>query len=180
MLIGYARVSTYDQKLDLQIDALLRVGCEPQWIHKEFVSGAKTERRELDTCLKTLRQGDILVVYKLDRLGRSLKELIKIIELLEDKGIGFRSLTENIDTTTSYGKLFFHIFGAFAQFERDLTSERTKAGLKAARARGHRGGRRPKMSEKQTMAARKLIGILSTGWRVWYQPPSGSASHTGS
>jgi len=157
MLIGYARVSTYDQKLDLQVDALIKAGCEPQWIHKEFVSGVKANREELGHCLKSLRQGDVLVVWKLDRLGRSLKELIKIIEFLEEHAIGFRSLTESIDTTSSYGKLFFHIFGAFAQFERDLISERTKAGLEAARKQGRRGGRKPKLTDEKAKKAKLVL-----------------------
>ena len=110
MLVGYARVSTTDQKMDLQIDALVNAGVEEKRIFQEHVTGVKTARPELDICLRTLREGDVLVVYKLDRLGRSLKELIAIVEQLDRDGIGFKSLTENIDTTTSSGRFFFHLF----------------------------------------------------------------------
>ncbi|MDP6574427.1 MAG: recombinase family protein [Rhodospirillales bacterium] len=157
MLVGYARVSTTDQKMDLQIDALVNAGVEEKRIFQEHVTGVKTARPELDICLRTLREGDVLVVYKLDRLGRSLKELIAIVEQLDRDGIGFKSLTENIDTTTSSGRFFFHLFGAVAQFERDLNSERTKAGLKAARARGRVGGRKPKLTEKKARMGANLL-----------------------
>lgn len=146
MRVGYARVSTEDQKLDLQRDALTQAGVDACNIYEEHVSGVKTKRPELDHCLKALRPGDTLVVWKLDRLGRSVKELIAITERLEKNGVEFVSLRDNIDTTTAVGKVVFHILAAFAQFERDLVSERTKAGLKAARARGHRGGRKPKVT----------------------------------
>src|SRR6266699_5490211 len=138
MLIGYARVSTLEQTLDLQKDALTKAECSK--IFTDTISGAKTERKGLDEALSFLREGDTLVVWKLDRLGRSLNHLIEIITALESKKIGFKSLTESIDTTTPGGKLIFHIFGALAQFERDLIRERTNAGLAAARARGRRGG----------------------------------------
>lgn len=145
MLIGYARVSTADQTLDLQLDALKRVGCEKTY--EDTASGAKTERRGLNEALNQLRSGDILVVWRLDRLGRTLKQLIELINELNDKGIGFKSITENIDTTTSGGKLVFHIFGALAEFEREVIRERTNAGLTAARARGRLGGR-PSIASK--------------------------------
>ena len=156
MLIGYARVSTDDQRLDLQRDALVKEGVEAEWIYDEYVSGAKTARPQLENCMKALRKGDTLVVYRLDRLGRNLRELIDILEHLDSHEIGFKSLTESIDTTTPSGRLVFHIFGAVAQFERDVISERTKAGLKAARARGARGGRKPKLDAKKV----KQIEIL--------------------
>src|SRR5437588_9160914 len=139
MLIGYARVSTQDQTLHLQKDELEKAGCSH--IFTDTLSGAKTERPGLYKALHYLREGDSLVVWKLDRLGRSLKHLIETITTLNNRKIGFKSLTENIDTTTSGGKLIFHIFGALAEFERDIIRERTKAGLAAARARGRLGGR---------------------------------------
>lgn len=156
MLIGYARVSTSEQHLDLQLDALEKAGCEADAIYTDTVSGAKTEREGLTTALSHLRKGDKLVVWKLDRLGRSLQHLIEMINALHDKGIGFQSLQENIDTTTSGGKLTFHIFGALAEFERDLIRERTQAGLAAARARGRKGGRKRVMSAKQIKMAKTL------------------------
>jgi DNA invertase Pin-like site-specific DNA recombinase len=139
MRIGYARVSTTDQTLDLQKDALEKAGC-PR-IFTDTASGARQERTGLDKAISHLREGDILVVWKLDRLGRSLKHLIETITALNNRGIGFKSITEAIDTTTSGGKLIFHIFGALAEFERDIIRERTQAGLTAARARGRKGGR---------------------------------------
>ena len=139
MLIGYARVSTQDQTIHLQNDALEKIGCFK--IFTDTASGAKTERKGLDEALAYVREGDMLVVWRLDRLGRSLKHLIETITNLNNRNIGFKSLTENIDTTTSGGKLIFHIFGALAEFERDIIRERTKAGLQAARARGRFGGR---------------------------------------
>src|SRR5215213_4903876 len=148
MFVGYARVSTTDQTLDLQHDALTTAGCTK--IFTDTASGAQTERKGLSEALAYVRAGDSLVVWKLDRLGRSLKDLISRITELNDRKIGFKSLTENIDTTTSGGKLIFHIFGALAEFERDIIRERTNAGLEAARSRGKLGGR-PKAltSEKQ-------------------------------
>src|SRR5438132_3132554 len=139
MLIGYARVSTTDQTLDLQKDALEKLGCNK--IFTDTISGAATERKGLDAALAYVREGDTLVVWRLDRLGRSLKHLIETITNLNNRKIGFKSIQENIDTTTSGGKLIFHIFGALAEFERDIIKERTKAGLQAARARGRLGGR---------------------------------------
>src|SRR3954466_5775041 len=139
MLIGYARVSTADQTLALQQDALKGAGCDQ--IFTDTASGSATERTGLEQAISHLREGDTLVVWRLDRLGRSLRHLIDTITALDARGIGFRSITVNIDTTTSGGKLVFHIFGALAEFERDIIRERTQAGLQAARARGRRGGR---------------------------------------
>jgi DNA invertase Pin-like site-specific DNA recombinase len=139
MLIGYARVSTQDQTLHLQKDALEKISCSK--IFTDTASGAKIDRIGLEEALEYVREGDTLVVWKLDRLGRSLKHLIETITKLNNRKIGFKSITENIDTTTSGGKLIFHIFGALAEFERDIIRERTQAGLLAARARGRRGGR---------------------------------------
>jgi DNA invertase Pin-like site-specific DNA recombinase len=139
MLIGYARVSTHDQTLDLQLDALKHATCER--IYTDTASGAKTDRKGLQDALDHLRAGDVLVVWRLDRLGRTLKQLIELINELRDKGIGFKSITESIDTTTTGGKLVFHIFGALAEFEREVIKERTNAGLQAARSRGRLGGR---------------------------------------
>jgi len=139
MLIGYARVSTQDQTLDLQKDALSQAGCDR--IFTDTASGTLLGRPGLDEALSFVRQGDTLTVWRLDRLGRSLKQLIETVSLLHQQGIGFRSLTESIDTTSSGGKLVFHVFGALAEFERDLIRERTRAGLLAARARGRTGGR---------------------------------------
>src|SRR5215210_753957 len=157
MLIGYARVSTNEQNLDLQRDALQKAGCEQ--IYDDHVSGTKARRPGLEQALSHLRPGDTLVVWRLDRLGRSLRHLIDTVTDLQDKGVGFRSLTESIDTTTSSGKLVFHIFGALAEFERDLIRERTSAGLLAARARGRTGGR-PKVpafrDPRKLAAARRL------------------------
>ena len=146
MLIGYARVSTQDQSMDLQKDALLSAGCEK--IFSDTGSGVKAERQGLAETLKQLRAKDTLVVWKLDRLGRSLQNLIQLMKQLQDRQVGFRSLQENIDTTTNGGKLFFHMFGALAEFERDIIRERTKAGLQAARARGRVGGRPCKLNTK--------------------------------
>jgi DNA invertase Pin-like site-specific DNA recombinase len=139
MLIGYARVSTNEQTLDLQKDALEKLGCIK--IFSDVVSGARAERTGLHEALEYVREGDTLVVWRLDRLGRSLKHLIETITKLNNRKIGFKSITENIDTTTSGGKLVFHIFGALAEFERDIIRERTNAGLSAARSRGRLGGR---------------------------------------
>src|SRR5438874_4597103 len=134
MLVGYARVSTSEQTLDLQKDALDKIGCTK--IYSDVVSGAKAERKGLEEALEYVREGDTLVVWRLDRLGRSLKHLIETITELNNRKIGFKSIQENIDTTTSGEKLVFHIFGALAEFERDIIRERTQAGLQAARARG--------------------------------------------
>jgi DNA invertase Pin-like site-specific DNA recombinase len=154
MLIGYARVSTHDQTLNLQQDALEKAGCTK--IFTDTASGAKTERKGLEEALSYVRKGDTLVVWRLDRLGRSLPDLIATMTGLEERGIGFKSLTENIDTTTSGGKLIFHIFGALAEFERNLIKERTTAGLMAARARGRKGGRPKALTAKQIGIAQEL------------------------
>src|SRR5216110_2497615 len=151
MLIGYARVSTQDQTLNLQKDALEKIGCSK--IFTDTISGSTTERKGLDEALTYVREGDTLVVWRLDRLGRTLKHLIETVTDLSTRHIGFQSLTESIDTTTSGGKLIFHIFGALAEFERDLIRERTKAGLLAARARGHKGGRPKGVNQKKQKAA---------------------------
>ena len=155
MLIGYARVSTQDQKPELQLDALKAAGCEKVFV--ERASGAQRDRPELKAALDYMRSGDTLVVWKLDRLARSVKQLIETVEGLEDQQIGFRSLTEAIDTTTAGGRLVFHIFGALAEFERAVIRERTRAGLEAARARGRKGGRPPKISAQDLKAARALL-----------------------
>jgi DNA invertase Pin-like site-specific DNA recombinase len=154
MLIGYARVSTHDQTLNLQQDALEKAGCTK--IFTDTASGAKTERKGLEEALNYVRKGDTLVVWRLDRLGRSLKHLIETIQQLDSRHIGFKSLTENIDTTTSGGKLIFHIFGALAEFERNLIRERTTAGLMAARARGRKGGRPKALRDKRVSVAQAL------------------------
>jgi DNA invertase Pin-like site-specific DNA recombinase len=149
MRIGYARVSTKDQNLDMQVDALRETGCEE--IFTEVASGAKTARPALDETLSRLRAGDVLVIWKLDRLGRSLKHLVTLATELMERDIGLISLNDPIDTTTPQGRLIFNIFASLAEFERDLIRERTQAGLEAARARGRRGGR-PKGLSKQAEA----------------------------
>jgi DNA invertase Pin-like site-specific DNA recombinase len=154
MLIGYARVSTHDQTLNLQRDALEKADCTR--IFTDTASGAKAERKGLEEALSYVRKGDTLVVWRLDRLGRSLPHLIATMTSLEEQGIGFKSLTENIDTTTSGGKLIFHIFGALAEFERNLIRERTTAGLTAARERGRKGGRPKALTGKKLSIARDL------------------------
>ncbi len=154
MHIGYARVSTQDQNLDLQNDALKAAGCEN--IYTDKMSGAKTNRPGLEEILGFIRKGDTLVVWKLDRLGRSLKHLIQVMQLLDERGIYFKSVQESLDTSTPGGKLIFHVFGALAEFERDIIRERTMAGLAAARARGRKGGRPRKLSKKQIEMAKKL------------------------
>lgn len=156
MKIGYARVSTDDQNLALQLDALRAAGCDPEYIKSDKESGAKASRPGLDACLAFARPGDTVVVWRLDRLGRSLSDLVRIVGDLEHKGIGFESLTEKIDTTSATGKLVFHLFAALAEFERNLTRERTNAGLSAARARGRTGGRKP-LSDDKITALRQLF-----------------------
>jgi len=154
MLIGYARVSTLDQTLALQQDALNAANCEH--IYTDPVSGSVTDRPGLRLALSHLRSGDTLVVWRLDRLGRSLSHLIETVRQLQERGIGFRSLQEQIDTTTSGGKLVFHVFGALAEFERDLIRERTHAGLVAARARGRLFGRPKVLSSQQVKQLQSL------------------------
>lgn len=148
MLIGYARVSTDDQNLNLQHDALKNAGCER--IFDDQITGSKIQRPGLEAALEFAREGDVFVVWRLDRLSRSLKDLIEMVALLDSRKIGLRSLHESIDTSSSSGKLIFHIFGALAEFERNLIRERTHAGLQAARARGRRGGRPYKLSADKT------------------------------
>lgn len=165
MHIGYARVSSEDQNTDLQIDALKKADC--QEIFQEKVSGKSKDRPELETCLRVLREGDTLIVWRLDRLGRSLEHLVQIVSELETRKIGFKSLTESIDTTNAGGKLIFHIFAALAEFERNLIRERTIAGLKAARARGRIGGRKSKLTKSDTRkAAAMLLDPLVTKTEV--------------
>ena len=154
MKIGYARVSTEDQNLDMQIDALKEAKCDH--IYEEKISGKVNDRPALDKALNFMRKGDTLVVWKLDRLGRSLRHLIEVINDLMDDGMYFMSLQENIDTTSTSGKLIFHIFAALAEFEREIISERTKGGLNAARARGRFGGRPKKLNEEQAQMVKKM------------------------
>lgn len=162
MLIGYMRVSKIDgsQVLDLQVDALIEAGVVPENMYQDFSSGKNDDRQGLDSCLKALRKGDTLVVWKLDRLGRNLKHLVNTVHNLSSKGIGFNVLTgqgANIDTSTPQGKLVFGIFAALAEFERDLISERTKAGLDAARARGRNGGAPYKMTAMKLQLAQTAM-----------------------
>src|SRR4051812_47453582 len=158
-LVGYARVSTDDQDLTLQIDSLTTLGINPDDIFTEKISGAKTDRPELNACLANLREGDTLVVWRLDRLGRSMHHLVELIEELRDRGVGFRSVSDGlIDTTTPSGELIFHVFSALAQFERRLIQERTNAGLAAARIRGRKGGRPPiRPNDRRIVLATKLF-----------------------
>jgi DNA invertase Pin-like site-specific DNA recombinase len=155
MNIGYARVSTQEQNLELQLDALTKVGCGR--IFEDHASGAKMARPGLDQAFSHLREGDVLVIWRLDRLGRTIRGLIELVGELRERGIGFRSLTEAFDTSTSGGRLIFHIFAALAEMERDLIRERTQAGLAAARARGRNGGRKPKINGKKLTHARELL-----------------------
>jgi len=154
MLIGYARISTYEQNLDLQKDALHSIGCDR--IFEDRISGSADDRPGLMAMFSHLRPGDTLVVWRLDRLGRSLKHLLEIVDRLKLDGVEFKSVTENIDTTTSTGKLTFSLFGAIAEFERDLIKERTLAGLASARARGRKGGRRIEHNDKKILAIQQM------------------------
>ncbi len=154
-LIGYARVSTAEQNPELQIDALRAAGCSR--IFTDYVSGTKTSRPELDRALDHLRPGDTLVVWKLDRLGRSLAHLVETVKSLAERNVGFRSLQDPVDTTSAGGRLVFHVFAALAEFERDLIRERTHAGLAAARARGRVGGRKRALTPAQVQMARELL-----------------------
>lgn len=154
MILGYARVSTEDQHLDAQISALEAVGAERIWSEK--VSGAKAQRPELKDLLKQLRPGDVVTVTKYDRLSRSLQDLLTIVEIIGEKGAGFRSLAEDIDTTTPAGRLVFHVFASIAQFERERISERTKEGLVAARKRGRIGGRPPALSSERRAEVQRM------------------------
>jgi DNA invertase Pin-like site-specific DNA recombinase len=159
--VGYARVSTVDQDTALQRDALAAAGCKK--VFEDRASGARTDRAGLQSALDYVREGDILVVWKLDRLGRSLHHLIETVTSLAHRGVGFRSITEAIDTTTPGGRLVFHLFGALGQFERDLIQERTRAGLAAAAARGRKGGRKPVVTGEKLERAR---GLIAKGWTV--------------
>jgi DNA invertase Pin-like site-specific DNA recombinase len=153
--VGYARVSTNEQNLAMQTDALAKAGCAHTF--EDTASGAKADRPGLKAALDFVRKGDVLIVWKLDRLGRSLPHLIGTVSQLEARGVGFRSLTEAIDTTTPGGRLIFHVFGALGQFERDLIRERTRAGLDAAAARGRQGGRKPVVTGDKLRRAQALV-----------------------
>jgi DNA invertase Pin-like site-specific DNA recombinase len=155
MLIGYARVSTQDQNLDMQIDALTKAGCKR--IFQEKMSGSRSVRPEFSKALETLREGDMLVVWKLDRLGRSVKNLVDLVGELHKQGVQFKSLTDAIDTGTPSGRFFFHVMASLAQMERELTVERTRAGLETARKLGRRGGRKRRMTDSKIESARKLL-----------------------
>jgi len=155
MMVGYARVSTADQNVDLQTDALRAAGCSQ--IFADAASGAQVERRGLREALSYLREGDTLTVWKLDRLGRTVRQLVELVAELRGRGVGFRSLTDGIDTTTPAGRFFFHMMAALAEMERDLIRERTMAGLAAARARGRKGGRKLALTERQIAQARLLL-----------------------
>jgi DNA invertase Pin-like site-specific DNA recombinase len=178
--IGYARVSTDGQELDLQIRDLKAAGCQP--IFTDKISGTKSDRPGLDGCLKTLQTEDTLVVWRLDRLGRSMQHLVSVVTELKNRGIGFRSLRDGaIDTTTASGELVFNIFAALAQFEAGLIRERTRAGLAAARARGRNGGRKPvagsdpkvkmakRMYEDRTLSPREICASLKISRATYYR-----------
>lgn len=165
-LVGYARISTQDQNLTLQIDALIEAGCKKSDIYTDKVSGARKARPGLDACISELKMGDTLIVWRLDRLGRSMSHLVQLIKNLQEMGVRFRSLCDGaIDTTTASGELIFNIFSSLSQFERSLIQERTRAGLSAARARGRRGGRKkvphdaPKVLMAKKMHKDHSIGI---------------------
>ena len=155
MLIGYARVSTQDQNLDLQIEALNKAGC--QKIFDDKISGSRTERPGLAKALEMLREGDTLVVWKLDRLGRSVKNLVDLVGELHKQGVQFKSLTDSIDTGTPSGRFFFHVMASLAEMERELTIERTRAGLETAKRLGRIGGRKRKMTDSKIEAAKKQL-----------------------
>jgi DNA invertase Pin-like site-specific DNA recombinase len=181
-LIGYARVSTAEQDLGLQIDALKKAGCKAKLIFTDQASGARAERPGLNACLQALVPGDTLIVWRLDRLGRSMTHLVTLVTALLEKGIGFRSLGDGmIDTTTASGELVFNIFSSLAQFERRLIQERTKAGLSAARARGRLGGRKPlrgddprvkmahRMHQDQTLTIADICQSLAISRATFYR-----------
>ena len=155
MLIGYARVSTQDQNLELQRDALNKAGCKK--IFEDKISGARADRPGLVMALEILREEDTLVVWKLDRLGRSVKQLVGLVSDLQKQGIQFKSLTDSIDTSTPSGRFFFHVMASLAEMERELIVERTHAGLETARKYGRKGGRKPKMTESKIESAKKLL-----------------------
>jgi len=160
MLIGYARVSTGDQRLDMQLDALERAGCER--VFSDHASGGRLDRAGLEALRSHLRPGDTLVVWKLDRLGRTVRQLVELVAELNLVGVNFASITDGIDTSTPPGRFFFHVMAALAEMERDLVRERTRAGLTAAKARGRVGGRKPKLSDQQITHARRLLEDLTT------------------
>jgi DNA invertase Pin-like site-specific DNA recombinase len=164
MKIGYARVSTREQSLNLQLDALEKAAC--QIIYKEQVSSAANERKELQKLLDSLRQDDVVVVWKLDRLGRSLPDLIKLVTEIQSKGAELQSLNDKIDTTTTHGKLVFHLFASIAEFERDIIRDRTRAGLAAAKARGRLGGRPKGLSSESAEKAEVAASLYRQGWTV--------------
>ena len=155
MLIGYARVSTQDQVLDLQTEALQKAGCEK--LFEDKISGRLADRPGLTKALDMLREGDTLVVWKLDRLGRSVKNLVDLVNELRARGVHFKSLTDSIDTATSSGRFFFHVMASLAEMERELTVERTRAGLEVARQLGRKGGRKRQMTESKIASAKKLL-----------------------
>ena len=160
MLVGYARVSTQDQNLDLQLSALKKIGCKKFYTDK--MSGTRANRPGLQLTLEVIRKGDTLVVWKLDRLGRTVKGLVDLVNKLHQIGVHFKSITDNVDTSTPSGRFFFHIMASLAQMERELVAERTKAGLAAAKAQGRIGGRKRKMTKSKIKSAKKLLasGIL--------------------
>jgi DNA invertase Pin-like site-specific DNA recombinase len=164
-IVGYARVSTEGQDLDLQLDALRKHGAADELIFADRASGAKSERPGLSACLDELKTGDVLLVWRLDRLGRSVRHLVTLVDELRDRGVGFRSVCDGaIDTTTASGKLIFNVFSALAEFERSLIQERTMAGLAAARARGRKGGRRPiSVNDPRVQAAKLMYGQYQQG-----------------
>lgn len=161
MLVGYARISTADQNLSLQVDALIKAGCEEENIYKDIASGSRSDRPELTKMLAFLRHGDTVVIWKLDRLGRNLSHLIELANEFKAKGIELKSLHENIDTSTAMGRMYFHMCGMFAEFEREMIRERTNAGLAAARARGRIGGRRRALSARQIEMGKTLAADKS-------------------
>lgn len=155
MLVGYARVSTQDQNLELQLKALKKIGCKK--IYQDQISGTKNNRPGLQLALEVLRKGDTLVVWKLDRLGRTVKGLVDLVNKLHQNGTHFKSITDNVDTSTPSGRFFFHIMASLAQMERELVAERTRAGLAAAKAQGRVGGRKRKMTQSKLESAKKLL-----------------------
>jgi len=181
-IIGYARVSTNEQNLDLQLDALKKAGCKKKDIFIDKISGVKKERPGFDECMQSLQKGDVLVVYRLDRLGRSMVNLVTIIEQLRERGVDFKSICDGaIDTTTASGELVFNIFSSMSQFERRLIQERTKAGLDAARARGRKGGRpalnkqgtkieaAKRMHKDNTMPVKDICKVLGISRTTFYR-----------
>jgi DNA invertase Pin-like site-specific DNA recombinase len=155
MRVGYARVSTQDQRLDVQQEALTRSGCDK--VFEDTISGRVTDRPGLQRALDVIRKGDTFVVWKLDRLGRSVKQLVDLVSGFEEDGINFVSLTDSIDTSTPAGRFFFHVMASFAEMERELTVERTRAGLESARKHGRIGGRRRLMTDTKVQAAKQLL-----------------------